>query len=203
MRAVVCKACGPPENLVVEEMERLTPGRGQVVTSVKASGVNFPDTLIIQGLYHVKPPLPFSPCSEVAGIVKEVGAGVEHVKPGDHVISIATYGGFAEEVVAEAATVIPMPDAMNFDVAASFAMTYGTDLHALKDRAHLQPGETLLVLGVAGVVSSQRRRAAGTARADTAGTTAATDWRSIRARRRRRSWCQDRCYLATCRYPVD
>ncbi|MGE5333912.1 MAG: NADPH:quinone oxidoreductase family protein [Nitrososphaerota archaeon] len=150
MRAVICKSYGPPENLVVEELDPLTPGRGQVVIGVKACGVNFPDTLIIQGLYQFKPPLPFSPGSEVAGIIKEVGAGVERVKPGDHVISLAPYGSFAEEVVAEADAVIPMPDALDFDVAASFAMTYGTDIHALKDRAHLQPGETLLVLGAAG-----------------------------------------------------
>jgi NADPH2:quinone reductase len=150
MRAVVCNAYGPPENLVVAEIESLTPGRGQVVISVKACGVNFPDTLIIQGLYQFKPSPPFSPGSEVAGIVKSVGAGVEHVRPGDRVISIAPCGGFAEEMVAEAAAVIPMPDEMEFDVAASFAMTYGTDFYALKDRARLQPGETLLALGAAG-----------------------------------------------------
>jgi NADPH2:quinone reductase len=150
MKAVICKAYGPPESLVVEEIESLTPGPGQVVISVKACGVNFPDTLIIQGLYQFKPPLPFSPGAEVAGIVKAVGAGVEHVAPGDRVISIAAYGGFAEEVIAEAAAVIPMPDELEYDVAASFAMTYGTDLHALTDRARLQPGETLLVLGAAG-----------------------------------------------------
>jgi NADPH2:quinone reductase len=136
--------------LVVEEIEPLTPSRGQVVVSVKACGVNFPDTLIIQGLYQFKPPLPFSPGSEVAGIVKAVGAGVERFQPGDRVISIAPYGGFAEEVLAEAAAVIPMPAAMDFDVAASFAMTYGTGIHALNDRAQLQAGETLLVLGAAG-----------------------------------------------------
>jgi NADPH2:quinone reductase len=150
MRAVVCNAYGPPESLVVAEFELLTPGRGQVVISVKACGVNFPDTLIIQGLYQFKPSPPFSPGSEVAGIVKSVGAGVEHVRPGDRVISIAPYGGFAEEMVAEAAAVIPMPDEMDFDVAASFVMTYGTDFYALKDRARLQPGETLLALGAAG-----------------------------------------------------
>ena len=150
MKAVICKAYGPPESLVVEEIEPLTPRQGQVVISVKACGVNFPDTLIIQGLYQFKPPLPFSPGAEVAGVVKAVGAGVEHVALGDRVISIAPYGGFAEEVIAEAAAVIPMPDEMDFDIAASFAMTYGTDLHALNDRAHLQPGETLLVLGAAG-----------------------------------------------------
>jgi NADPH2:quinone reductase len=152
MKAVVCKAYGPPESLAVEEIESLMPGRNQVVVSVKACGVNFPDTLIIQGLYQFKPPPPFSPGAEVAGIVKAVGGGVETVKPGDRVICIAAYGGFAEEVLIDAAALIPMPDDMDFDIASAFVMTYGTSIHALKDRAHLQPGETLLVLGAAGGV---------------------------------------------------
>ena len=150
MKAVLCTAYGPPENLVLGDVEPLRPGRGQVVVSVKACGVNFPDTLIIQGLYQFKPSPPFSPGSEVAGIVKEVGAGVESVKPGDRVIAFSAYGGFAEEVLAEADGLIPMPAALDFDTAASFVMTYGTGIHALKDRAHLRPGETLLVLGAAG-----------------------------------------------------
>jgi len=150
VKAVVCKVYGPPESLVIEELEPLTPGRGQAVISVKACGVNFPDTLIIQGLYQFKPPPPFSPGGEVAGVVKEVGAGVENVKPGDRVIAFTAFGGYAEEVLAEAATLIPMPDSMDFDIASAFVMTYGTDIHALKDRAKLQPGETLLVLGAAG-----------------------------------------------------
>ena len=152
MKAVVCHAYGPPERLTVEELAPLTPGRGQVVLSVKACGVNFPDTLIIQGLYQFKPSPPFSPGAEVAGVVKAVGAGVDHLKPGDRVISVAAYGGFAEEVVADATAVILMPDSIAFDVASSFVMTYGTALYALKDRAHLQSGETLLVLGAAGGV---------------------------------------------------
>jgi NADPH2:quinone reductase len=150
MRAVVCKAYGSPEALVVEDVESPTPGRGQVVVTVKACGVNFPDNLIIRGLYQFKPPPPFSPGSEVAGIVKTVGEGVEIVKPGDRVIAFGAFGGFAEEMLADAGAVLPMPAAMDFETAASVVMTYGTDLHALKDRAHLQPGETLLVLGAAG-----------------------------------------------------
>ena len=150
MKAVRCNAYGPPEHLVLEEVEPLKPGPGQVVVSVKACGVNFPDTLIIQGLYQFKPSPPFSPGAEVAGIVKEVGAGVERVKPGDRVIAFSAYGGFAEEMLAEASGLIPMPATMDFDTAASFVMTYGTCIHALKDRAHLQPGATLLVLGAAG-----------------------------------------------------
>jgi NADPH2:quinone reductase len=147
---MLCKAYGPPENLVLEHVEPLEPGRGQVVVSVRACGVNFPDTLIVRGLYQFKPPLPFSPGGEVAGIVKEVGAGVEGVKPGDRVIAFSAFGGFAEEVVAEAGGLIRMPAEMDFETAASIVMTYGTDIHALKDRAHLRAGETLLVLGAAG-----------------------------------------------------
>jgi NADPH2:quinone reductase len=146
----MCKAFGSPETLVVEDVASPTPGRGQVVVAVKACGVNFPDTLIIRGLYQFKPPLPFSPGSEVAGIVTKVGEGVETVKRGDRVIAFGAFGGFAEEMLVEVGAVVPMPAGMDFDVAASIVMTYGTDLHALKDRAHLQPGETLLVLGAAG-----------------------------------------------------
>jgi len=150
MRAVLCKAHGSPEELVLEEVAPPTPGRGQVVVSVRACGVNFPDTLIIRGLYQFKPPLPFSPGSEVAGVVKQVGEGVETVKPGDHVIAFGAFGGFAEEMLVEAGALIPMPAAMDFETAASIVLTYGTGLHALKDRAHLRSGETLLVLGAAG-----------------------------------------------------
>jgi len=150
MKAVVCKAYGSPEALVIEDVEPPRPGPGQVVVSVKACGVNFPDTLIIRGLYQFKPPPPFSPGSEVAGIVKAIGAGVETVKPGDRVIAFGAFGGFAEEMLAEIGAVLPMPAAMDFETAASVVMTYGTAMHALKDRAHLRPGETVLVLGAAG-----------------------------------------------------
>ena len=152
MKAVLCKAYGPPESLVIEDIEPLKPGRGQVVIGVKACGVNFPDTLIIQGKYQFKPPMPFSPGSEVAGVVKEVGAGVESVKAGDRVIAFTGHGGFAEEVLAEAAQLIPMPEGMDFITASAFVLTYGTAHHALKDRAQLKPEETLLVLGAAGGV---------------------------------------------------
>ncbi len=152
MKAVLCKAFGPPESLAIEEVEPLKPGKGQVVISVKACGVNFPDTLIIQGKYQSKPSFPFIPGSEVAGIVKEVGEGVDHVKVGDQVIAFTGVGGFAEEVVADAARLIPMPRTMDFTTASAFVMTYGTSHHALKDRAQLKPGETLLVLGAAGGV---------------------------------------------------
>ena len=152
MKAVLCKAYGPPESLVLEDVEPLKPGRGQVVVGVKACGVNFPDVLIIQGKYQFKPPMPFSPGSEIAGVVKELGAGVERVKVGDRVIAFTGHGGFAEEVLAEAAQLIPMPDIMDFATASAFVLTYGTSHYALKDRAQLKPGETLLVLGAAGGV---------------------------------------------------
>jgi NADPH2:quinone reductase len=148
----MCKAYGTPETLVVEDVPSPTPGRGQVVVAVKACGVNFPDTLIIRGLYQFKPPMPFSPGSEVAGVVKQVGEGVETIKPGDRVIAFGAFGGFAEEMLVEVDGLVPMPATMDFATAASVVMTHGTALHALKDRAHLRPGETLLVLGAAGGV---------------------------------------------------
>jgi NADPH2:quinone reductase len=152
MKAVLCKELGPPEKLVVEQVPSPKPGKGQVVVSVKAAGVNFPDTLIIQGKYQFKPEPPFSPGGEVAGVIKELGEGVTRLKPGDRVIAASTFGGFAEEMVADADKVIPMPDAMDFVPASAFVLTYGTSYHALKDRAHLKAGETLLVLGASGGV---------------------------------------------------
>ncbi len=152
MKAVLCKAFGPPDSLVIEDIEPLRPGKGQVVIRVKACGVNFPDTLIIQGKYQSKPPFPFIPGSEVAGIVKEPGEGVDTVNVGSRVIAFTGVGGFAEEVIADAARLIPMPRSMDFTTASAFVMTYGTSHHALKDRAQLKPGETLLLLGAAGGV---------------------------------------------------
>jgi len=152
MKAVLCKAYGLPEDLVIEEVESPQAGRGQVVIKVKACGVSFPDTLIIQGKYQFKPPMPFSPGGELAGVVQEVGPGVEGIKAGDRVIAFTGWGGYAQEVVTEASRIIPMPDNMDFATAAIFIMTYGTSHYALKDRAHLKAGETLLVLGAAGGV---------------------------------------------------
>ncbi len=152
MKAVLCKACGPPESLVIEEVEPLKPGKGQVIISVKACGVNFPDALIIQGKYQSKPPFPFTPGSEVSGIVKELGEGVDAFKIGMRVLAFIGMGGFAEEVIADASQIIPMPRTLDFTTASAFLLTYGTSHHALKDRAQLQPGETLLVLGAAGGV---------------------------------------------------
>ena len=152
MKAVLCKQYGPPESLVVEEVESPRPGRGEVVVSVKAASVNFPDVLIIQNKYQFKPPLPFSPGSELAGVVKEVGEGVTTVRPGAKVMAFTTYGAFAEEVKTEASRLIPLPEKMDFVTGAAFLLTYGTSDHALRDRGALRPGETLLVLGAAGGV---------------------------------------------------
>ena len=152
MKAVLCKAFGPPESLVVEEMPSPIAGPGEVVISVKAAGVNFPDVLIIQNKYQVKPALPFSPGSEVAGIVKSVGDGVTRFKPGDAVLAFTTYGGFAEEVKTDGARLLPIPPGMSFTSAAAFGLTYATSDHALRDRGELKAGETLLVLGAAGGV---------------------------------------------------
>ena len=152
MKAVLCKAYGPPESLVIEEVESLKPEKGQAVIAVKACGVNFPDTLIIQGKYQFKPAMPFSPGGEVAGVVKEVGEGAERVNVGDRVIAFTGWGGFAEEVVADAARLIPIPDGMDFTTAAAFVMVYSTSIYALKDRAQIKPSEMLLVLGAAGGV---------------------------------------------------
>ena len=152
MKAILSKAPGGPDTLVLEDVPSPEVGPGQVVISVKAVGVNFPDVLIIQDMYQFKPPRPFSPGGEVAGVVKEVGDGVTHVKPGDRVLASVGAGGMAEEVSASGHAVIPIPDTMPFDEAAAFIMTYGTSYYALKDRADPKPGESLLVLGAAGGV---------------------------------------------------
>ncbi|MGA2549202.1 MAG: NADPH:quinone oxidoreductase family protein [Burkholderiaceae bacterium] len=152
MRAVLCKAYGPPESLVIEDIASLVPGPTQVVVKVEAAGVNFPDTLIIQNKYQFKPPLPFSPGGEAAGTIKSKGDQVKGFEIGQKVIAFTGHGAFAEEVVADAGRLLPIPPGMPFDVAASFVMTYGTSYHALKDRAQLKAGETLLVLGAAGGV---------------------------------------------------
>jgi NADPH2:quinone reductase len=152
MRAVVCRAYGPPESLIVEDVASPSPGPGEVVIAMQAASVNFPDVLIIQNKYQFKPPLPFSPGSELAGVVSAVGAGVAKWRPGDAVLAFTTYGAFADEVRTEAGRLLAIPDGMHFDQAAAFGLTYATADHALRDRAQLQPGETLLVLGAAGGV---------------------------------------------------
>ena len=152
MKAVLCKSYGPPENLVLEEIDEPKPAAGQILVDVYAAGLNFPDTLQIQGKYQFQPDFPFTPSSEVGGIVKEVGAGVEHLKPGDRVFGMAGNGAMAEACLVPAANAKRIPDGMSLREAAGFSMIYGTSYHALKQRANLQPGETLLVLGAAGGV---------------------------------------------------
>src|SRR2546427_5282140 len=122
VKAVLCKQYGPPETLVVEELPSPRAGPGEAVVSVKAASVNFPDVLIIQNKYQFKPPLPFSPGSELAGVVKEAGEGVSAFKPGDRVIAFTTYGAFAEEVKTEASRLLPCPQGMSFETAAAFLL---------------------------------------------------------------------------------
>jgi NADPH:quinone reductase len=152
VKALQCVVHGLPETLVVNDVAIPEPGKGEVRVKVHAAGVNFPDVLIIQNLYQFKPPLPFSPGGEASGVVDAVGEGVTAYKPGDRVITMIGNGAMAEYLIATEARVVPMADAMPFDIGAGFTMTYGTSHHALKQRANLQPGETLLVLGAAGGV---------------------------------------------------
>lgn len=152
MKAMLCKEYGPPEKLVLSEMPEPAPGPGQIAIAVKACGVNFPDVLIIENKYQFKPPLPFAPGAEVAGTVKQVGEGVTSFKPGDRVIASIGNGGMQEQVLADPSRCIAMPDGMDFETASGLVLTYGTSHYALKDRAGLKPGETLVVLGAAGGV---------------------------------------------------
>jgi NADPH2:quinone reductase len=152
MRAVLCKALGPPASLVLENVPSLEPGPKEVVIGVKACGVNFPDVLIVQGKYQHKPAFPFSPGMELAGPILRQGAEVSQFKVGDRVMATTGIGGFAEETIASAGRLMLIPEGMDYIHAAAFPMTYGTSLHALKDRGRLGKGETLLVLGAAGGV---------------------------------------------------
>jgi len=152
MKAILCTSYGPPEALVMADLPSPAAGPGDAVIAVKAASVNFPDVLIIQNKYQVKPPLPFSPGSELSGIVTSVGDGVTNLKPGDAVMGCTGYGAFAEEIKAPADRFFPIPPGMDFPTAASFVLTYGTADHALRDRGQLLSGETLLVLGAAGGV---------------------------------------------------
>ncbi|MBB5661725.1 NADPH:quinone oxidoreductase family protein [Brevundimonas halotolerans] len=154
MRAVLSKAPGGPETLVVEEVSDPTPKAGEVVIEVRAVGINFPDTLIIEDKYQFRPQRPFAPGAEVAGVVEAIGEGVKGIHKGDRVIAVPGWGGLVERIAVPAASVIPIPREMDFETAAALIMTYGTSYYALKDRAKLQAGETLLVLGAAGGVGA-------------------------------------------------
>lgn len=152
MKAIVCKAWGLPETLVIEEQADLVPAAGEIVIDIMAAGVNFPDVLIIQNKYQFKPELPFTPGNELAGTVHAVGAGVSAYKVGDKVFAFVPQGAFAQQVKVTADAVLPMAAGMDFDTAAAITLTYGTSHHAVVDRAQLKAGETMLVLGAAGGV---------------------------------------------------
>ncbi len=152
MKAVLCKALGPAQNLVLEEVASPVPKKNEILLDVHAAGVNFPDTLIIEGKYQFQPPLPFSPGGEAAGIVSAVGEKVTGHKVGDRVMALTGWGSFAEQVAVPAYNVLPIPEQMDFTQAAAFGMTYGTSMHALQQRGQLKAGETLLVLGASGGV---------------------------------------------------
>jgi NADPH2:quinone reductase len=152
MQAIVCTHWGQPDTLALQQLPDLTAGAGQVVIDVHAAGVNFPDVLIIQNKYQFKPELPFTPGSELAGVVRAVGDGVTQYKTGDKVIAFIGHGAFAQQAVVPVQAVMPMPPGMDFDTAAAITLTYGTSHHAVVDRAQLKAGETMLVLGAAGGV---------------------------------------------------
>src|SRR6201747_196694 len=152
MKALLSKVVGGPDTLVLEDGPAPEAKPGHAVISVKAIGVNFPDVLIIEDKYQFKPERPFAPGGELSGVVKSVGEGVTNVKPGDRILANTGWGAMAEEVSLPAARLWKIPDAMPYDVAAAFILTYGTSYHALHDRGHLKAGETLLVLGAAGGV---------------------------------------------------
>ncbi len=152
MKALLSKTPGGPETLTLEDVPAPVPKRGQVLIAVRACGVNFPDTLIIEDRYQLRPPRPFAPGAEIAGVIEAVGEGVSGLEVGQRVMAVCGFGGMAEKVAVPAAQCTAMPDQMDFVTAASFIMTYGTSIHALKDRAALKSGETLLVMGAAGGV---------------------------------------------------
>lgn len=150
MKAILCNQYCEPDDLVFADVEDPVAGEGQVVIAIKAAALNFFDILMIQGKYQIKPPFPFSPAAEVAGVIESVGAGVTSVKVGDRVVASIGHNGARQKVAAAASSVIKIPDNLDFDRAAGVIVIYGTALHALEDRASPKPGETLAVLGAAG-----------------------------------------------------
>jgi len=152
MRAIVARELGPPENLVIEELESLKPGPGQVVVDNRAAAINFPDLLVMEGKYQVRPPLPFSPGKEGAGVIKEVGDGVDRLKIGDRVMVQVEYGTYAQEVLADESQCYPVPDDVSFEEAAAIGIAYQTAHFALVARAHVKEGDKVLVTGASGSV---------------------------------------------------
>ncbi len=152
MKALLSKTTGGPETLSYEDVDSPEVRPGFAVISTRAVGINFPDVLMIEDKYQMKPPRPFSPGGELSGVVKAIGEGVTNVKVGDRILANTGWGGLAEEVLLPANRLWHIPDSMPHDVAAAFILTYGTSYHALKDRGHLKAGDTMLVLGAAGGV---------------------------------------------------
>ena len=152
MKALQCVELGGPDKLKINELDSPSATPGHVVIDVKSGSINFPDVLMIQGLYQFQPPHPFTPGGDSAGIISEVGEEVTKFKVGDKVFAMTGTGAFAEKILAHEASCTLIPDSMDYDSAAALSMTYGTSLYALKQRANIQPGETLLVLGASGGV---------------------------------------------------
>ena len=152
MKAVMCHAHGMPESLVLEDVAAPQPGPGEVLVNVRAAALNFPDVLMIQGKYQSQPAMPFAPGGEMAGTIAAVGADVQGFSTGDRVFGGTGHGSLAEQVVVRASALRAMPEQMTFEHAAGISTTYGTSYYALKQRAGLRPGETLLVTGAGGGV---------------------------------------------------
>lgn len=152
MKALQCTELGGPEKLSVNEIDDPVIAAEHVIIDVRSASVNFPDVLMIQGLYQFQPPLPFTPGGESAGVISEVGEGVTDYKVGDKVFTANMIGGIAEKILTHQSTLRPIPEGMDYEIAAALSVTYGTSIYALKQRANIQPGETLLVLGASGGV---------------------------------------------------
>ncbi len=152
MKALRTHAVGGPDTLTLDDVDVPAPGPGQVLVAVKACAINYPDTLMIRDLYLFKPERPYAPGGEIAGVVEAIGDGVTNFQPGDRVLAGIGNGGLVEKVVVPTGRLFPVPDGVAFDKAASLLMTYGTTIHGLKDRGHIKPGDTVLILGAAGGV---------------------------------------------------
>lgn len=150
MKAALCKSLDGPDSIAVEDIAEPVAGAGEVIVRVRAAALNFFDTLITRGKYQSKPELPFSPAGEVAGVVEQIGSGVAGLRPGDRVMAVVGWGGAREKVAVPAQAVIPVPDSVPDEIAAGVAVTYGTAIHGLKDRGHVEPGETVAILGASG-----------------------------------------------------
>jgi len=154
MKAIICEKFGPIHDLKIKEVNIPQPKENEVLVDVAYAAVNFPDALMVQGLYQTKPPFPFSPGHEVSGIVRAVGTNVENLKVGDRIYCAPSYGGFAEQIIINSNLAIPLPDSISLKTAAALTLTYGTSWHALNNLAKLQKDETILILGASGGVGS-------------------------------------------------